>query len=152
MRTRNLNQLGHLRELDAFHACTHKQLQRVDGLLCQLHVEPGKVLCTQGQIGREVFIIVSGYANVTIDDVQVARVGPGSIVGEIAVLDQGHRTATVIADTEMELLAVTPQELNALLIEVPQFTRTMLASLSQRLRLTNRWIGHSKSVTKVGVS
>lgn len=139
------SRVEYLRQLEPFRTCTPKKLRRVERLLCPMEVPAGTVLCTQGQVGREAFIIVSGRATVAIEGVQVAKVGPGSIVGEMSVLDACRRTASVTAETAMVVLVVTPQELTSLLLEVPELTRALLATTSGRLRLANRWVTQGSS-------
>lgn len=126
-----------LRELAPLHGCNERELRRIDGLTCLRAVPAGTVLCRQGSYGRETFLVISGEAVVTIDDVELAHLGRGDFVGEMAVLEATRRTATVTALTAMELLVLSPTELETLLADVPSVARRLLATMSARLRLAN---------------
>jgi CRP/FNR family transcriptional regulator, cyclic AMP receptor protein len=133
--------LDDLRDLRLFHGCTEKQLSRVDSLVCPQDVPGGAVLCRQGTFGRQTFVIVSGQAEVAIDGVPIATLGPGSFFGEMSVLDRCRRVATVTALTPMTLLVLSSQELELLLADVPKVARHMLATMGSRLRLADRAFG-----------
>jgi CRP-like cAMP-binding protein len=81
---------------------------------------------------------VRGEAAVTAAGVEIARLGGGSIFGEMAVLDGGPRTATVTAITAMDLLVFTSGEFHALLREVPTVLRNVVTTMTSRLRLADR--------------
>ena len=90
-----------LRGIDLFSQCTDKELEQIDALMTEVTLPEGKVLMREGEIGLEAFVIESGEAVVTRDGTELARRGPGMIVGEMALIDQGPRTATVTAATPM---------------------------------------------------
>jgi CRP/FNR family transcriptional regulator, cyclic AMP receptor protein len=74
---------------------------------------------------------------VTVGDQTIARVGPGDFVGEIAVLDRGFRTASVVAETDMVVEICGTSEFAVLLAGAPTLTRKLLIGLAQRLRTTD---------------
>jgi CRP-like cAMP-binding protein len=88
----------------------------------------------QGQPGREAFVIVDGRATVKVGDIEVATVGPGDHVGELALLDGGPRTATVTAATDMTVLVISQRAFFALLDDVPGLARKILGSLASMVR------------------
>jgi CRP-like cAMP-binding protein len=88
----------------------------------------------QGQPGREAFVIVDGRATVRIGDTDVAELGPGDHVGELALLDGGTRTATVTAATDMTVLVISQRAFFGLLDEVPGLARKILASIAGMVR------------------
>lgn len=133
--------LDRLRDLSLFRGCNEKELRLVDRLGCHQEVAEGTELCRQGSVGRQVFVIESGQAAVTIDRTTVARLGRGSFFGEMSVLDHGDRVATVTAITPMSLLVLSPSEFDQLLVDVPRVAQRMLATVGARLRLANRAIG-----------
>lgn len=71
-----------------------------------VEVEAGQPLATEGEFGHALFVIERGTAEVVRDGVVLASVGPGDVVGEIAVLASGRRTASVVATSPMCLLAL----------------------------------------------
>jgi CRP-like cAMP-binding protein len=127
-----------LRAVNLFAGCTEDELRRIDRFTTESQVAAGRVLCQEGVVGRQTFVILDGEAVITIGGVEIARVGAGSIVGEMAVLDGAMRSATVIAATPMRVLALSGPELEELLSQVPKVTRRVLAALSGRLRLADR--------------
>ena len=129
-----------LRNVSLFAGCTDKELQRIDRLGTPSHVPAGFVLCRQGAVGRQSFVILDGDATVTIDGIEIARLGPGSFFGEMSVIDFNPRAATVTAATEMTVLTLSSQELLELM-EMPKVVRRMLATVSGRLRLADRSLG-----------
>ena len=127
-----------LRQLGPFGACTDKELDRVDQLTTTVEVEAGAVVCREGHHGHESFFVVAGEAAVAIDGHVIASLGPGSFFGEMSVLEGTRRVASVTARTPMTLLASSPRELEALIADIPQVGRRMLATMSTRLRLADR--------------
>jgi CRP-like cAMP-binding protein len=75
----------------------------------------GDVLCEEGQRGREAFIIVEGTAVVSRGDEIVATVGAGDLVGELALLGAGRRTASVTAIEPLRAYVMSSQEFNSVL-------------------------------------
>jgi CRP/FNR family transcriptional regulator, cyclic AMP receptor protein len=130
--------LARLRAIGLLRGCSRPELQALARLTCPLSVAPMTVLCRQGQRGREVFLIEQGVAVAVIDGIEVARLGPGSFFGEMAVLDGGPCTATVTAATRLDVLVMNPGEFALMLDEAPTIARRMLVATSGRLRLAQR--------------
>jgi CRP-like cAMP-binding protein len=92
-----------------------RSLALADSLLTPVTFDDGDVLCDEGHVGREAFIIVSGTAEVSRGDEVLATVGPGDIVGELALLGEGRRTASVTAVEPVRALVMSPQEFASVL-------------------------------------
>lgn len=99
----------------------------------QTRFRAGATMARQGASGWEAFVLVSGQANVLIDDQLISTVGPGEAVGEMALLDRAPRSATVVAETDVEALVLTDQALERLIKETP-VARNLLRALARRLR------------------
>ena len=99
-----------------------------------MDVAAGKVLCTEGQSGGDFFVVVSGTAKVERGGKTVDQVGPGTFFGEIALIDQGPRTATVTATSPMRLLVLGPAQFRDVLNADPQMARQLLYAVTKRLR------------------
>ena len=98
-------------------------------------VAAGTTIVNEGDQGREFFVILDGTARVIREGRRIATLGPGSGFGELALLlDNVPRNATVVADTDMELVVVGQRQFAGLLDEVPGFLRKMLAGTAHRLR------------------
>jgi CRP/FNR family cyclic AMP-dependent transcriptional regulator len=103
-----------LRQLPVFAALSKRALALADSLLTPVQFDSGDVLCLEGHLGRQAFIIVSGTAKVSRGDQVLATVGPGDIVGELALLGDGHRTASVTALEPLRAMVMTAQEFTSL--------------------------------------
>jgi CRP-like cAMP-binding protein len=126
--------LDHLRAVRLFRNCSHKQLEQVASIVDEIDVEAGRVLCRQGETGHEAFVVIAGEASVTVDGAEVETLGPGSLVGEISLIDHGPRTATVSAKTPMHLLVVPGNRFAQLLEEVPGLPVVIMRDLAAILR------------------
>ena len=135
MRSKTADRWGvkELRAIPAFAACTDKELGLIDSTATRVDVAPGHVLTSEGQIGRESFVVLEGAATVSIKGSEVAVAGTGEFIGEMALLDNQPRTATVTALTAMHLLVFDSRSFSTAL-QSTAFARRMLQGLSQRLR------------------
>jgi CRP/FNR family transcriptional regulator, cyclic AMP receptor protein len=96
------------------------------------------VIVRQGDLGRECFVIRDGKAKVAIRGKRSAVLGPGSFFGEMSLLDQGPRSATVTAETDMRLLVLGSREFSSLVEEVPTVAVRVMRGLAERLREAER--------------
>jgi len=126
--------LDELASVPLFSLCSKKELQAVAKATDEMELPAGRVLCEQGSTGREAFIIIEGTAEVTRNGQQVAIAGPGTCVGELALLDHGLRTATVTAQTDLRVLVLGVREFAAILDEAPTISRKLLRSLAGTVR------------------
>jgi len=101
-------------------------------------VAAGTTIVSEGESGNEFFVILEGTASVSRQGQKVATLGPGGTFGELALLVDAPRNATVAADTDMQLVVVGQREFTALLDELPGFARKMLAGTAHRLRESDR--------------
>ena len=126
-----------LRSVALFSDCTKAELNGIAALTTEHTVKSGKTLTERGEPGMEFFVIVEGWAVVNRDGRRLSRIGPGSFVGELALLDRGDRTATVVAETDMRLLVMSRREFNSLRSSVPSVADRMLVEMAARLRDTD---------------
>jgi CRP/FNR family cyclic AMP-dependent transcriptional regulator len=89
--------------------------------LNEVDVPAGKRVASQGDFAYELFAIVEGTARVEQDGALVATLGPGEVFGEIGLLMTGRRTAAIVAETPMILLAMFDQSFLRLSREYPEF-------------------------------
>ena len=122
-----------LRSLTIFRGLENKELRQVASLVDEARRPAGWTLTKQGDVGSQAFIIVEGTATVSINGEVVAMLGPGDTVGEMALVDSSPRSATVTANTEISVLALTPQTLDQLLAIAP-VAKALIRSLTARLR------------------
>jgi len=116
-----------------FEGLSRKDLVELAKVTDDLDVEAGRVLCRQGRLGREFFVIIDGEADVTQDGAQVATLGPGDFFGEIALIEHAPRTATVTAATPLRFFVLTSQAFWGLLDRNPAVERKVLRALAKRV-------------------
>jgi CRP/FNR family cyclic AMP-dependent transcriptional regulator len=126
--------VDHLHQVTLFAACSRKDLQKVAQRSEDRWVAAGTTIVNEGDFGTEFFVILGGTARVSREGRKIATLGPGSAFGELALLENAPRNATVVADSDMELVVVDQNEFAGLLDEVPGFARKMLAGTAHRLR------------------
>ena len=101
-----------------------------------------QILCKQGEIGDAAYIIIDGEAEILIDTptgpLAVATVGRNDIVGEIAILCDVPRTATVKAKTKLETLVISKDLFFRLIMEFPQIGIEIMRELASRLEATTK--------------
>jgi CRP-like cAMP-binding protein len=125
--------LQHLASIPLFSNCTKRQLQEIVKVATELVLPAGKVLARQGEVGLEMFILLDGTASVTRDGQRVATVTAGDVVGELAVISGHPRNATVVAETELQVLDLTHTGLDQLLDDIPGLAKHLLYEVSARL-------------------
>jgi len=132
---RRLDQFeARLANVPLFRACSKQDLRRIARLADYDTCTAGDVLVREGRRGNELYVIVSGEADVTRDGDTVATLKAGDYFGELAVLQPAPRTATVTATTDIEMLTVTSRELTILLADVPLFARKLLNGMAGRIQ------------------
>lgn len=127
-----------LRAIPLFMACSDKQLQFISRSVEELDFRAGKVLCQQGKSGGEFFIVLSGEAEVERDGKVVDSIKVGDHFGEIALLDNGPRTATVTAKTDLRCLVLSPRQFQDVLHQDAEIAVHMLRDVTKRLRASTR--------------
>jgi CRP/FNR family transcriptional regulator, cyclic AMP receptor protein len=123
--------LGNVR---LFSTCNKRELARIASLVDEVDAPKGKVIVREGAPGRECFVIADGQARATIRGKGTFLLRPGSFFGEMSLLDQGPRSATVTAETDMHLLVLGSREFSSLVNEVPTVAVRMMRGIAERLR------------------
>ena len=123
-----------LRALPLFSACSNRELDAVAKLADETHIRAGAILTREGSPGHECFVLLDGRADVRIGRKLVARIGPGEIVGEMALLESEPRTATVVTTTPVRALVMTRPNFTAVLEQAPSLARRVMRTLARRLR------------------
>jgi CRP-like cAMP-binding protein len=98
----------------------------------ELRAEPDEVLFEQGSMPYELFMIESGSVEVVRDGEPIATLGPGDIVGEIALLAQQRRMATVRAQTAVLALSLPAVAFQQVAAEMPEFADELRALMALR--------------------
>ena len=95
---------------------------------------PGHVVFAQGDQGNVMYVLVEGEAQILLDGKVVETVRAGGIVGEMALIDAGPRSATAIAKTRCVLVPIDERRFNDLVRQRPEFALEVMRSLVHRLR------------------
>jgi len=117
-----------------FDGFSSDELQRVAELADDVDAEKGAVLVDQGRVGQECYVILDGEASVYVSGEHVATSGPGSMVGEMALVEHKPRNATVVADTPMKLIVFDTKHFKQLLEEMPKAHDRVMETLAARMR------------------
>jgi CRP/FNR family cyclic AMP-dependent transcriptional regulator len=123
-----------LRGVAFFDGFSDDELQRVAELADDVEAESGAMLVDQGRVGQECFVILEGQAGVYASGEHIATVGPGMMVGEMALVEHRPRNATVVAETPMRLLAFDTRHFKQLLEEMPKAHDRVMEVLAARLQ------------------
>ena len=122
-----------LGDIDVFSGCTARELRRIDKLATTVTLPVGRVLCVRGDVGRECFVLIDGEVDVNLNG-HHRTVGPTALVGEVALLTPGgRRTATVVAKTDVTVLAFNRAEFTQLIAAVPAVAHRILREATRRL-------------------
>ena len=122
-----------LRRAPLFEGLSKKELIELARVTEDLHVPAGTVLCKEGTLGREFYVIVEGEADVTRGGKLVATRTAGEFVGEIALLTTTRRTATVTATSALRCLILMRGDFRRVLDENRSIERKVLEALADRL-------------------
>ena len=115
-----------------FEHCSKGELQEIAAIADEIDIAEGKELTTEGSPGREFFVIIEGTASVAQDGDQINDLGPGDFFGEVALVKDTPRTATVTATSPVRALVVTRQNFKRLIERQPDIERTVLKALVDR--------------------
>ena len=122
-----------LKRAPLFEGLSKKELAELARVTEDLKVEPGTVLCREGRLGREFFVIVDGTAEVTKGGKHLASRSGGDFVGEIALITTTKRTATVTAKTPLRCFILTRGDFRRVLDDNPGVQRKVMQALGERL-------------------
>src|SRR5680860_375345 len=112
--------VGRLSSVAFFDGFTDEELGRVLQLAQAVDALEGAVIVDQGRVGQEGYVVLEGEAGVYVSGEHVATNGPGSMIGEMALVEHRPRNATVVAATSMQLLAFDTGAFKTLLEEMPK--------------------------------
>jgi CRP-like cAMP-binding protein len=126
-----------LKQTPLFEGLSRKQLAQLARLSDDLDSPAGTVLCREGSLGREFFVIVDGEAEVTRAGRHVATLGAGDFFGEIALVERVNRVATVTAVTPLRFFLISSRAFDSVLETDPAIERKVMRALARRVLLTS---------------
>jgi CRP/FNR family transcriptional regulator, cyclic AMP receptor protein len=123
-----------LREVPLFSGLEEKELKRVADNMVERTFSDGQEITSQDARGNWFFVIEEGTASVSRDGETVRNLGPGDYFGEIALIDKGARSATIIANGELRCQGLSAIAFRPLVQTHPEIAWPLLEALVQRLR------------------
>jgi CRP/FNR family transcriptional regulator, cyclic AMP receptor protein len=123
-----------LRNVPLFSHLSDKQLKLVAQQAKSVSFPPGTEVCKQGDKGVGMHVVLDGETRVEVDGQERRRMGPGAFFGEIALLDGGPRSATVVAETDVHTVSIPVWNFQTMLKANPEMTLELLKGVAQRLR------------------
>jgi CRP/FNR family cyclic AMP-dependent transcriptional regulator len=103
-----------------------------------VRLAPGEALFTEGDSGACMYIVRSGAVRVSTGTMELEQLGPGSILGEMALIEETPRSATVTAVSDCEIAVIDRRRFLFLVQQTPSFALNVMRVLSHRLREMNR--------------
>lgn len=102
-----------------------------------LAVPAGVIVFQEGEPARDMYVLLQGTAEISVGGELVEIAQPGALLGELALVDAGPRSATVITRTDCRVVSVNTPQFDLLVRESPEFGRHVMKVMAERLRRTN---------------
>ena len=122
-----------LEQLPIFAGVAHDQVERLARFAEEIDVPSGTALTHEGRYEGQVFLVISGRLAIEREGRTVDTIGPGDVLGEIAAIDGGPRTATGRALEDCRVVAVTARQFNDALDAAPELQTAVMAQMEARL-------------------
>lgn len=131
-----------IRSVSLFQGLGRKELEQIAQLVDDVDIPAGKVLMRQGESGAEMFIIAAGSVRIERNGEFIRDSGPGTSIGEMALLSEGPRTATVTATVPTRILLAGHREFHQLMEEHPAIRMKILEGLATKIRFLDQAGAH----------
>jgi CRP/FNR family cyclic AMP-dependent transcriptional regulator len=123
-----------LRAVSLFSELRRRDLERVAQLADEVDLPAGHVLMREGDRGSEAYVLASGEVTIERNGREINRLGSGSVIGEMAILGEGTRTATATLTQPSRLFVLAHREFHSLMDDLPAVRTCVLNELVRRLR------------------
>jgi len=123
-----------LRQVSIFAGIEGRDLERLARLFRERTFSQGATVTVEGEPGVGFFVITEGSVDVSVGGERRGSLGPGDSFGETALIDEGPRSATVVAATDLRCLALSAWDFRPFVEEHPPVAWALLRTLVQRLR------------------
>jgi CRP-like cAMP-binding protein len=123
-----------LQKVSMFSALNKKEVGRLAAVAEERRVPSGTVLTEEGEPGDEFYVVAEGMAEAKIGRRKVGSIPAGSFFGELSLLDQGPRTATVVAELPTRLVVINAKDFNKVIEDVPAISLKIMKGLASRIR------------------
>src|SRR5262245_12596002 len=122
-----------LKRTPLFEGCSKTELGTLATMSDELGLRPGTVLTREGRRGREFFVLIDGTVSVSQDGKQIAELGAGEWFGEVALLTDLPRTATVTASSQVRVLVITDRAFRRAVRTMPSIALKVLEKVGERI-------------------
>ena len=122
-----------LERVALFAGLSHRDRERIARWADQVDLPEGKHLLDEGRLPHEFFVIVDGQVEVTHEGEHLATLGPGDFFGEIALIEHGRRTASVVTSSPTTLAVMSPPSFDQMRRAMPQVADRIDQAIRQRL-------------------
>src|ERR671918_1119305 len=126
-----------LKTILLFGPCSKVDLRRIAAIVKQVEFAAGEVICREGDTGVGLHVVLEGETKVQIGGRTRRKLGAGAFFGEIALLDGGPRSATVVAETPVRTLSIPAWNFKTTLRSNPSLALKMLEEACRRLRTSS---------------
>jgi hypothetical protein len=137
----DMKELIALKRVPLFSTLTLEQLASIDRLMVTRHYVKGESIFRRGDVGAELFVVLEGEIRVHLDhagqEVTLARLGAGKVVGEMSAFDEQPRSASAVATQSTSVRVLRRDRMQAIVHEHPEVLLEFVKNLSQRLRVMN---------------
>jgi CRP-like cAMP-binding protein len=123
-----------LQRIPLFAELEPRELQRLSGSFKERTFTAGDKVATEGEGGVGFFVIESGEAVVRVHGDERGRLGPGDYFGDVAMIDQGDRTASIEAESDLKCYGLTFWDFRPLVEGDPRIAWPLLQAMAKRLR------------------
>lgn len=129
-----------LSEVPLFQGLSKRHLHKLAHAVKAVRFSAGRVIVKEGSSGTMFFVIVNGKASVISESANrvLTRFGPGEFFGELALLDGGPRSATVVAETAVDALQLSRKAFRDLVVSEPEVGLKIMEDLARRVRSLTR--------------
>jgi len=122
-----------LKAVPLFAGCSKKELQQVASVADELDFKQGRTLIREGASGREFFVLVDGTAEISRGGKRIDVAGPGDFFGEMSLLSDQPRNATVTTTSQVDLLVITAQSFRRLVESNPLIALKVMRAVAERV-------------------
>jgi CRP-like cAMP-binding protein len=121
-----------LANVPLFSGCSKRDLHAIAAIADELDFRQGKTLTRQGIPGREFFVLLDGSVDIVRDDERISTLGAGDFFGEMGLISQKPRTATITTTSPVKALIITETNFRRLLRENPSISMKVLEAVAER--------------------
>ena len=140
--TRPTDWIPFLADLPIFEGVSKRHLHRIARMATLRRFVAQSRIVDEGEPARTFFVILDGVVSVTRNRRRIARLGSGEAFGEMALLTESPRAASVVAETDVLTMCLSRASFNKILNSEPAVSRALLKTLAERLRVSERAASH----------